>query len=238
MTNILFLAIIIRVIVSLPLLYLIIFWKKTKTILKIIIIITFLLTLPTLFQEIKFESSLQHPIYTELNLIVNQTGKIYEFEVSPLKGYYIAGFEVINSLPNNFDYAYDDSNSWPNNHEDIEIIITNGETLNKYDPQKYNVRYDEINNKQYYSYGTGIKFNKLIQKTKVIYKINKHPNYNIDSVKLVLQSFGLADYQSYHRLGIYFNIILVYGSIIIFLGIIGLIHLFKKSKNKNDPGGI
>ncbi len=204
-----------QLIFAIPLIYVLIKWKKTPVILKLLVVLTFLYSLPfywdTLFHK---------PIGYDIDLSQNLTGKEYSFEIYPGKRNYVIGFQITTTnICGCGCLAKDSDSGWPKDGiNDAEIVLQNVIYPKLIINREY-VRFNclgSLENSQFL-YGRIVEFQNLFKKTKVIYKIKTQPTRQIGSIVLTMDLLGYDDKGIGFSFGLIFYVIIIYGTILLYI---------------------
>lgn len=215
-----------QLILTLPLIVSIVFWKRTGYVFKFIVLCSFFLTLPNLRDTI-FHMPVSYPVDVTQNL----EGKEFDFQFYPgvAEDTFIAGFDI-QTIDQSASSILFSKNQWPTD-SDVSISIDHNETNND------NKRYSEF--KKYnifdsnFKYGRFVDFEKSFTKTTISYKFLTNPPENIRSIRLALDLVYFNDVGIGFFLGNVINGVIVYGTLILYY-LLFLLYKYVVKRIKNN----
>lgn len=204
-----------QLIFAIPLIYVFIKWKKTSLILKLLVVLSFLYSLP-----FYLDTLLHQLIRYDIDLSQNLVGKEYSFDIHPIKRDYVVGFQITTTnICGCGCLARNSDSGWPKyGTNDTEIVLQNVIYPKLVINREY-VRFNclgSLDGSQFL-YGRIVKFQDLFKKTEIIYKIKTQPTKEIKSLVLTMDLLGYDDKGIGFSFGLIFHFIIIYGTILVYL---------------------
>lgn len=222
-------------VILIPVIFVLIRWKKISVYYKIALFSTFLLSSIFLIGCAR-DATYYSLVSYNVNLEESQAGKKYEFEVNngTLLNYF-ASFTIVHSTPDDVEYKSLYTTEWPETkNNELEIFIGNQDEDRYYtktfDGDRVYGRFNISSGD--FDYGKYVDFTEKNKKTKIIYKFNSEPTEDIESMKLNFEAMESGDF--YEAMGYlwFFMTIFVYGSLVVVFVIRLIIKIVKRFINR------